>query len=173
MTGFQLLFIINGLVILFAAVMSVTARRMIHAALWFVLALLGVAVMFTMLEAGFFAVVQVLIYIGAIAILIIFAVMLTRRSLEDQDKVFNGTRLFTLLLVGVIFVGLTLAIRAWPYLNASMTPLPGDQMTVASLGLALIDPQQFSLPFEVTSILLLAAMIGAFYVAYERKEDRK
>ena len=173
MTGIQVLFIVNALVIIFAAVMTVTARHMIHAALWFVLALLGVAVVYAMLEAGFFAVVQVLIYVGAIAILIIFAVMLTRRALEDQEKPFNRASLVTLLIVGIVFVGLILSIRFWPLLQSTTVPLSPDQLTVGTLGLALTDPQQFALPFEVTSILLLAAMIGAIYIAHERKEKGK
>jgi NADH-quinone oxidoreductase subunit J len=172
-TGLQILFVITGLVIIFAAIMSVTARRMIHAALWFVLALLGVAVVFAMLEASFFAVVQVLVYVGAIAILIIFAVMLTRRALEDQGGQFNRATLVTLVIVSVILAGLIFSIRAWAPLQATILPLAIDQQNIGTLGLELTDPNKFALPFEATSILLLAAMIGAIYIAYERKAGKK
>ncbi|MHB8089388.1 MAG: NADH-quinone oxidoreductase subunit J family protein [Anaerolineaceae bacterium] len=173
MTGMQILFLITAAVVLFSSIMSVTARRMIHSALWFVLALLGVAVVFALLEASFFAVVQVLIYVGAIAILIIFGTMLTRRALEDQGKQFNGATLVTLVIVSVIFAGLVVSLKSWVPLQGMTTPLSADQLNVGSLGLALTAPDGFALPFEVTSILLLAALIGAIYVAYERKEKKK
>ena len=64
--------------------MVVSAPKILHAALWLVAALFGVAMLFAMLEASFFAVIQVLVYIGAIAILVIFAVMLTRRAMVDE-----------------------------------------------------------------------------------------
>lgn len=173
MTGMQILFLITATVVLFSSIMSVTARRMIHSALWFVLALLGVAVVFAMLEASFFAVVQVLIYVGAIAILIIFGTMLTRRALEDQGKQFNGATLVMLVIVSFIFAGLVVSLKSWVPLQRMTTPLSADQLNVGSLGLALTGPDGFALPFEVTSILLLAALIGAIYVAYERKEKKK
>jgi NADH-quinone oxidoreductase subunit J len=173
MTGLQLLFLLNGIVVVFSAILCVTARRMIHAALWFVLALLGVAVVFATLEASFFAVVQVLIYIGAIAILIIFAVMLTRRTLEDQDKPFNRAKLTTFIVTAVILAGMVFSIREWLPLNTTTVPLSPDQADLGTLGLALIDPAQFALPFELTSVLLLAALIGSIYIAYERREERK
>jgi NADH-quinone oxidoreductase subunit J len=173
MTGMQILFMITALVVVFSSIMSITARPMIHAALWFVLALLGVAVVFAMLEASFFAVVQVLVYVGAIAILIIFATMLTRRALEDQGKQFNRATLVTLVIVSVIFAGLILSLKSWAPLQTTTLPLTADQMNVGTLGLALTAANGFALPFEATSILLLAAMIGAIYVAYERKEKKK
>ena len=83
MSAQQFFFLVTAAVILVSAVMTVITRKMMHSALWFVLALLGVAVIFALLEASFFAVVQVLVYVGAIAILIIFAVMFTRQAMED------------------------------------------------------------------------------------------
>ncbi|GAG05720.1 unnamed protein product, partial [marine sediment metagenome] len=78
MTVMQVIFLITAVVTLGGAVMVVTVRNLIHAALWLILALFGVAVMYTLLSAPFFTVVQIVIYIGAIAILMIFAIMLTR-----------------------------------------------------------------------------------------------
>jgi len=172
-TGIQVIFMITAAVILYAGLMAVTARRMIHAALWFILALLGVAVIYATLEASFFAVVQVLIYIGAISILIIFAVMLTRRSLEDKGRQFNRATLVTFVIVAVIFAGLVVTLKSWLLLQSTSLPLAVDQLNIGSLGLALIDPNGYALPFEMTSILLLAALIGSIYIAYERKAGKK
>ena len=80
----QIFFLIVALITLVSAVMVVTVRRMMHAALWLILSLFGVALFFAMLDSAFFAVVQLIVYIGAIAILVIFAVMLTRRVMDDQ-----------------------------------------------------------------------------------------
>lgn len=79
MDAMQFVFLAVAAVTLAAAFMVVSSRSLIHSALWLVLALFGVGVVYVLLNAGFFAVAQVLIYIGAIAILFIFAVMLTRK----------------------------------------------------------------------------------------------
>jgi len=89
MTPLQLIFLFTGAAILISAVMVVVAHNLVHAALWLVVSLFGVAVLFVLLEAGFLAAVQVVLYIGAIAILIIFAIMLTRRVMQDSGPQTN------------------------------------------------------------------------------------
>ena len=83
MTIMQIFFLIVGVVILGSALMVVTTGNLIHAALWLIVTLFGVAVLYAILNASFLAVVQVVVYIGAIAILFIFAVMLTRKEMRD------------------------------------------------------------------------------------------
>ncbi len=82
MTAMQIFFLIVGLVILGSALMVVTTGNLIHSALWLIVTLFGVAVLFAILDASFLAVVQVVVYIGAIAILFIFAVMLTHKEMR-------------------------------------------------------------------------------------------
>ena len=173
MTPQQFFFLITAAVILFAATMTIVSRKMMHSALWFVLALLGVAVIFAMLEASFFAVVQVLVYVGAIAILIIFSVMLTRKAMEDAGPQVNKTWVVSVLIVILTAIGGFLAFRSWGVLRTFPTELLSAQYDIGELGLALVDPQRFALPFEVTSILLLAALVGAIFIAYRGKEDGK
>jgi NADH-quinone oxidoreductase subunit J len=173
MTGMQILFLITAGVVLFSSVMMVVTHKMIHSALWFVLVLLGIAVVFALLEASFFAVVQVLVYVGAIAILIIFAVMLTRRALVDAGTQINKGWAVSLVILVILFGGMLLALRTWVPILATTTILSADQHDMATLGLALVNPQEYYLPFEVTSILLLEALIGAIYIAFERKDDKK
>jgi NADH-quinone oxidoreductase subunit J len=106
MTALQIVFLIVAAITAFSAVIMVTTRKMMHAVLWLVLALLGVAVIFATLQASFFAVVQILDYIGAISILIIFSVMLTRKVMEDTGPQFTsigGLRLWQRLLVWLNF----------------------------------------------------------------------
>ena len=131
MTALQIIFLFVAAITLASAAMVVSARRMMHAALWLVLALAGVAVIFAMLDAGFFAVVQVLVYIGAIAILIIFAIMLTRRAWEDVGPQLNrGWWLAALAAVGV-FAGLAVVIVSWPGVRLHIFTVP-SRLVLAS-----------------------------------------
>ena len=86
MTIMQIFFLIVGLVILGSALMVVTTHNLIHAALWLIVTLFGVAVLYAILNASFLAVVQVVVYIGAIAILFIFAVMLTAKEIAIRAR---------------------------------------------------------------------------------------
>jgi NADH-quinone oxidoreductase subunit J len=113
MTPIQIVFIFVAVATLLSAWMVVSARRIMHAALWLVLALLGVAIVFVTLETGFFAMVQVIIYIGAIATLIIFAVMLTRRDLLDSPKQVNKLAWLSGLVSLVSFAALAFILFQW------------------------------------------------------------
>jgi NADH-quinone oxidoreductase subunit J len=172
MSAAQIIFILVAAVTLFSAVMVVSVRRMMHAALWLIVTLLGVAVLFVLLQAGFFAVVQVLIYIGAIAILIIFAVMLTRQVMSEKTPQLNRGWVAGLAAAGGLMAILALVFREFP---GSGTATMGDPSAAdaARLGLALSDPNGFAIPFEVASILLVAALIGTIYIALERKGGEK
>ena len=169
MTVIQILFIITSLSLLVSAAMVVMTRNLVRAALWLISALFMVAVVFVLLDAGFLAVVQVVVYIGAIAILFIFAVMLTRKVMQDTGPQSNSlwwvAGLFSLLLFG----GLSWIILGW---GGSAQTLPrvtaGDLDNIRELGQVLVDPAGYVVPFEVASVLLLAALIGAIVVAWDR-----
>ena len=103
MTGEQIIFFVVALFTLGSGFMVVTTGNLVHAALWLVSTLFGVAVVFALLNAGFLAVVQVVVYIGAIAILFIFAVMLTRKDMRDQGPQLNRNW-WTGALLSVLYV---------------------------------------------------------------------
>ncbi len=167
----QILFLIIALVTLVSAILVVSSRNLMHSALWLVLTLFGVAVMFAFLEASFFAVVQVLVYIGAIAILIIFAVMLTRRVRDENTPRLNKGWWAALLASLALFTGLVVILvgpGAWGGFQVG----PGTSPDVALLpqfGADLVDPTKFAIPFEAASVLLLGALVGAIYVAADKK----
>jgi NADH-quinone oxidoreductase subunit J len=172
MTGMQFIFLIDAAVTIFAGVMMVTARKLIHAALWLILCLFGVAVVFGLLEASFIAIVQVVVYIGAIAILIVFAIMLTHEAVDDSYK--NNRRwIMTAVIALIALGGILLALFTWPQGLTLTTPLSSGQQDIGEIGLALLNPEGYLIPFEVSSILLLAALVGAVYVGIERREDKK
>ena len=146
-------------------------RNIFHAALWLLLCLFGVAGFFVMLAAPFLAAVQVLVYMGAIVILIIFAIMLTRRMMGLHETE-NGqwgislavAALTCLILAFTMFLassGSSPLLPTTPKADVSAT----DSLT--GLGVSLVDPGQYALPFELASLLLTGAMIGAIVIARE------
>jgi NADH-quinone oxidoreductase subunit J len=168
MTLDQIIFLATSLVILSASVLVVTAPKMIHAALWLILALAGVAVIFVLLQAPFFAVVQVIVYIGAIAVLFIFAVMLTRKAMMDSGPQLNRYAILAALLCLILFGGLIYMIFSWSGAQTVLTQTAAPVDSIVNLGVALVSPDGFLLPFEMASILLLAALIGAIYIGRDR-----
>ena len=169
MTAEQILFLVVALFTLGSGFMVVTTGNLVHAALWLVSTLFGVAVIFAMLSAGFLAVVQVVVYIGAIAILFIFAVMLTRKDMRDQGPQTNRGWWVGALIAVLTFVGLFFLLQGWNGLSKTAAALPSGFDAVAELGTALVSPDAYVLPFEVASVLLVAALVGAVYVAFNRK----
>ena len=169
MTPEQVIFLISAAWILASAMMVVITRNLLHAALWLVSALFGVAVLFAILNASFLAVVQVVVYIGAIAVLFIFAVMLTRKDLRDRGPQTRSTWWIPALLGILILAGLAFLILGQPAVNRPAAVIPTGVDTLRALGMALVSAQEYVLPFEAASVLLLAALVGAVYIAVGRK----
>ena len=169
MTGEQIIFLLVALFTLGSGFMVVTTRNLVHAALWLVSTLFGVAVTYALLNAAFLAVVQVVVYIGAIAILFIFAVMLTRKDMRDQGPQMNANWWLGALLSVLVFVGLFFLLQGWSGLSTTAADIPAGFDSISELGDALVSPDAYVLPFEVASVLLVAALVGAVYVAFNRK----
>lgn len=168
-TTMQIFFILVAIITLGCALMVVTARNLIHSALWLVVALFGVAVVFAILQAGFLAVVQVVIYIGAIAVLMIFAIMLTRRLAQDPGPRFNENWGWAVVIALVVFAALSFMLANQPVAHTPLVPMDARADPLRLLGRALVAPQGYVLPFELASVLLLAALIGAIVVAWEKE----
>lgn len=173
MTAMQIIFLLTGTITLFAAFKVVSSRRMMHAALWLVLALMGVAILFALLESRFFAVVQLLVYIGAIAILILFSVMLTRHVMEDIGPQVNPGWWLPLAASAGLFAALVGTLSLWDKFSTTSRTVPAGGEDLQRLGLALVDPAGYVIPFEVASVLLLAALIGALVIATDHKGRRR
>jgi NADH-quinone oxidoreductase subunit J len=169
MSGEQILFLVVALFTLGSGFMVVTTGNLVHAALWLVSTLFGVAVAYALLSAAFLAVVQVVVYIGAIAILFIFAVMLTRKDLRDQGPQVNPNWWVGALLAVLTFGGLYLLLQGWDGMSKTAAGIPSGFDAIAELGNELVSPMGYVLPFEVASVLLVAALVGAVYVAFNRK----
>ena len=161
----HVVFVILSAVALIGAVGVVTVRNLFHAALFLVLSFVGVAGFYVLLEAEFLAGVQLLVYVGAISILIIFAVMLSRQLMSPEFKARNEQWLIGLLTAAALFIVLVFVLLqvSWPTVPAAV---PDD--AISALGQALVSPDQFVLVFEVASVLLLVALVGAVVIARER-----
>lgn len=168
MTPLQVLFILSSLALLGLGYMVVTTRNLVRAALYLIGTLFSVAVIFVLLEASFMAVVQVVVYIGAIAILFIFAVMLTRRVMQDTGSQTNSNWWVAALVSLALFGGLTYILLSWGGVSAQAPAMDSQSDLVTDLGIALVNPDAYILPFEVASVMLLAALIGAVVVAWDR-----
>ena len=143
-----------------SAAMIIAVRNLMHAVLLLILSFVGVAGLYITLSADFVAVAQVLIYAGAIAVLMIFAVMLTPRS--DRNNAENNLRLPALALSGFLIAGVTFVAIETDWREATHGPFDA---TATAIGEALLSP--FVLPFEIASVLLVVAMIGAIVLVRE------
>jgi NADH-quinone oxidoreductase subunit J len=164
-TGQEYAFVVLALVGTAGALRLVTARNVVHAALYLVVTLSTVAGAYLLLAAEFIAWVQVLIYVGAIVILFLFGLMLTKApiGLEALD---NQRRGVAVLVAVVILAGLVFLIQdAFSWDGPKIEPGQGG---AASIGESIFS--RYVLPFEAVSFLLLAALIGA--IVLSRRDDR-
>lgn len=151
------------------ALAAILLKNLVHAALALTLAFLGLALLFLRLDAQFAGFAQILVYIGAVAILVVFAILLTRGSDLPREGVFSKTWLVGLMIAAGVF-----AILGWADLESARW-LPrsaaAPNVTVNDIGQALMG--RYVLPLEIVAVLLTAAMLGAVIVAMHEKEGTK
>lgn len=172
------IFAFLALVTVGSAIQVAATRRIIHAAFWLFPVFAGIAGFYLYLGAQFIAAIQVLIYIGAILVLIVFAVTLTRHANDDEERQSNRYAVPMILAAIVMLVPLGGAawLGHWPVPVADLdafalaNPLAAGVQVgdVAAIGIVLL--QKYLVPFEVASVLLLAAMVGALVLA--RRESK-
>jgi len=153
-------FYLIAITMVVAAVRVVTTRHIVHAALYLVLVLAGVAALYILLAAEFIAITQVLVYIGAIVVLFLFGIMLTRAPMgpmhdsDNEQRIVGAT--IAALLLGVMGYTLWRAYRDTEFVDLQVQTTNDVANSVFST---------YVLPFEVISVLLLAALIGAIVLA--------
>ncbi len=160
---FDVVFWILALVTVAAALAVVFLRDVFRAALALVLLFITIAGIYITLHADFLAVVQILVYVGAISILIIVGIMLTR---DVQSGNPSGKLRIPALIVGILLLGsLVFAISNTVW---GISPLPPQEPTTGLLGSKLFDRGGFLLPVEITAVLLLTAILGAIVLLREK-----
>lgn len=161
----QLVFYLAAAVTLFSAIGVVSARNVVHAALFLLLSLAGVAGLFVLLYAEFLALVQVLIYGGAVTIVILFALMLTKDE-EFENQSDNRRRPFAFAASLLLFLLMAFAFvsDAEKFQSANIEAVSLDKMAKTLF----VD---WVIPFEIASIVLLIALIGAIVIGRTGKEE--
>ena len=152
----QIAFILLGGLILGSALLVVTLKNLVHSVLWLIVTFIGVAGIFLMLNADFVAAVQVLVYAGAVCIMVVFGVMLVQRPDMENSNPVNYRFKLAVPLVGGLFIliGLFAAKAQWVYSGKEV-----PENTVQALAPILL--ADFVIPFEVAAILLTVALTGA------------
>jgi NADH-quinone oxidoreductase subunit J len=168
MVAQNVVFWILAAAMVLAAIGVVRSRNVVHAALYLVVVMAGAAAQYILLAAEFVAWVQVLIYIGAVIILFLFGIMLTRAPMGGDSELDNDQRwpaaVVSLFLAGVLA---TLLIDAFHAKEIAISGAGGAQTlhTGKSATIADLIFTSYVVPFEVVSILLLAALVGAVVIA--------
>jgi NADH-quinone oxidoreductase subunit J len=159
-TAQEVIFILLGAMALAAAVLVVTTKNVVHAALWLVVTLAGVAGTYLMLSAEFVAWVQVLIYVGAVIVLLLFGIMLTKAPIGG-DADLNSENRIPAAIVALAAGGTltTLVVDAFRHEYVTLRAGTGANAVGESIF------RTYVLPFEVVSVLLLAALIGSIVLS--------
>ena len=155
-------FFITAIVTILAAATVMSLRNLVHCALAMAITFSGIAAIYLQLNAEFVGFAEILVYVGAIAILIVFAILLTRSGEAPEKSV----------LTAGWAAGLVVAVLGWSALNSTALPTTvtaAPEITVKHIGEALMG--KFILPLEIVALVLTAAMIGAVIIAL--KEDAK
>jgi NADH-quinone oxidoreductase subunit J len=161
-TGYEVVFALLGVVAAGSAVLVVTTRNVVRAALWLVVTLGAVAGCYLMLAAEFVAVVQLLIYVGAVVVLLLFAVMFTRAPIGPADDLDTRNRPVA-AVVALAAAGLLITLLAQAFGSAYVDLNAGRPGSAEVIGDTVF--RTWVLPFEVVSVLLLAALIGAIVLS--------
>ena len=160
--------ILTAIVMLLAAVAAMSLRNLVHCALMLAVAFSGIAAIYLQLNAEFVGFTEILVYVGAVAILIVMAILLTRSG-EASDK----TVLTSGWLAGIVVTVMVFVMLGWAILSSSALPqtaAPAPHATVKNIGDVLMT--KYVLPLEVIALMLTAAMIGAVIIAF-REEPPK
>jgi NADH-quinone oxidoreductase subunit J len=165
MSASQIIFYLISAFILGTAVLAVTSQKIFRSAIWLLFSLVGVAALYFWMQVEFVAAVQIIVYVGGVVVLIIFSIFLTHHSGSEMPRP-SLKRILSSFLAVVFGFAFTYHIIAGYGFNAATTTKPFT-VPVSAIGEQMLDTKKygFVLPFEVVSMLLLAAMIGCIVIA--------
>lgn len=161
-------FAIVAIITLASAIAAMTLRNLVHCALALVGAFAGLAALYLQLEAQFVGFAQILVYVGAVAILIVFAILLTGGSESPKQSIFSSTWCVGGGVALAVFGVLVWTIRSSHSLTEGLPP--ASEASVRQIGDQLMT--KYILPLEVVGLLLTAALIGAVIIAMKEREAK-
>jgi NADH-quinone oxidoreductase subunit J len=167
-TFVETLFVLLGAVAVGSALLVAGSRNLVHCALWLVASLAALAGCYLLLAAEFVAWVQVLIYLGAVIVLLLFALMLTHAPTGAVEGLTSANR-WLAAVVGLATTGLLVVCFAATFHGARLRIQGNDVGSASALGSTIFG--NWALPFEILSLLLLAALVGAIVLS-RRGDDR-
>lgn len=171
MSGSTIIFYLLALLTLGSGLLAVTTRQIFRAAIYLLFSLIGIAGLYFWLQYEFIAAVQVIVYVGGIVVLIIFSIFLTQKSGDKLPSQQSRRRIFSALAV---FCGFALTIAQLfrhSFAGSIEQPVTPDVSNIGKQMLGVND-NGYALPFEVVSMLLLAAMIGCIVIAMRTKDNK-
>jgi NADH-quinone oxidoreductase subunit J len=170
MNASTIIFYLLATFTLLNAVLAVSSRNIFRSAIYLLFSLIGIAGIYFWLDYQFIAAVQIVVYVGGIVVLIIFSIFLTQQAGELLPAQKMGRQLFSALAVFCGFAFTMLQVFTHQFLQSTRQPL---EPTVSNIGKQMlgVNDSGYALPFEVVSILLLAAMIGCIVIAMRSKPE--
>ncbi len=170
-TGSTILFYLLAALTLGCGILSVTTRHIFRAAIYLLFSLIGIAGLYFWLQYEFIAAVQIVVYVGGIVVLIIFSIFLTQQAGEKLPKQKTDRKIFAALAVFCGFALTMLQVYQHEFNGVETIKAP----TMADIGKKMlsVDNGGYALPFEIISILLLAAMVGCIVIALRSKPETK
>ncbi|MEN9549056.1 MAG: hypothetical protein RIR12_1647 [Bacteroidota bacterium] len=167
MTGSTIIFYLLATLTLVCGVLSVTTRQIFRAAIYLLFSLIGIAGIYFWLQYEFIAAVQIVVYAGGIAVLIIFSIFLTQQAGKKLPKQKIERKIFSALAVFCAFALVMLQV----YQHEFPASVAGASPSVQDIGRQMLNVEEsgYALPFEVISMLLLAAMVGCIVIALREK----
>ena len=168
MNASQVIFYLLSALILGAGLLAVTTRKIFRSAIWLLFSLVGIAGLFFWMQMNFVAAVQIIVYVGGIVVLIIFSIFLTQQAGNEMPKPIRSRAIFSALAVLFGFLFTHVIVHHNRFLETTNQAI---QPTVNNIGAQMLNMHEhgYVLPFEVVSILLLAAMIGCIVIAIKTK----
>jgi len=161
-----LTFLIIAFLIVAGTAAAMGFRNPIHCVLALTVSFAGIAALYLELGAQFVGFTQIMVYVGAVAILAVFAIMMTHRPGDPETRIFSRNA-----FVGVFTASAVFALIGWAILKQPATSAPAQptSVSVQQIGASLM--HDYVLPLEIVGLLLTAALIGAVVIAMDRKED--
>ena len=170
MSGQTVIFYLLAALTLISAVLAVSTRMIFRAAIYLLFSLIGIAGIYFWMQYEFIAAVQIVVYVGGIVVLIIFSIFLTQQAGEQMPEQKIGRQIFSALAA---FCGLALVLVQLVQHDFVATGNAAIEPSVANIGYQMlgVGDKGYALPFEVVSILLLAALIGCIVIALKTKSE--
>lgn len=162
-----ILFYVIAAFIIFSSIKMVSSTNIVHSVLFMAAVFFGIAMLYALLNADYLAIVQIMVYVGAISVLFVFGVMLTKRSSMEESSRYSRYRITGFAAAGALFLALAGTVLSLDIVPAGITA--ADTTVTGIAGLMLTD---FSVPLETSGLLLLTAVIGAIAIGKGADETK-